>query len=82
MNNILNELARVGVTHEKTEDAFSFAGEVYSRFKFLFQSGESELRQLELVTTLFDHVAVECVNDIVKLSCEDVRPGSVGETLK
>lgn len=73
MNNILSELTRAGVAHEKTEDAFSFAAEVYSRFKFLFQNGESELRQLEHVATLFDHVAVECVNDVIRLSGDDVK---------
>lgn len=71
MNSILAELGRAGVRHEAVEDAFALSSRIFKNFSFLFQDNESELRQLELVTSLFDHVAVECVNDIINLIDND-----------
>lgn len=67
MNSILNELCKAGVRHEATEDVFAFSVQMFKNFEFLFQDDGSELRQLELIASLFDHIAVECVNDVTGL---------------
>lgn len=67
MNSILSELGKAGVRHEATRDVFLFSSQLFDNFRFLFQNDESELRQLELAASLFDHITVECVNNIVSL---------------
>lgn len=67
MNSILSELGKAGVRHEATGDVFLFSSQLFDNFRFLFQSDEAELRQLELTASLFDHITVECVNNIVSL---------------
>lgn len=65
MNDLLVELNRLGAASANTEDVFVAAGRLFRSFDFLFNEGESELRKLELTCSLFDHLATECVNDIV-----------------
>lgn len=81
MNQIVRELNRCGLPHAKAEDVFTYVRDMFERFQFLFKPApecSSELRQLELVASLFDHVAVECVGDVMKLI--DFDPGeAVGD---
>lgn len=71
MNEVLNELNRYTAPHKNTEDVFAFASSLFSNFRSVFQEWESELRQLELVASLFDHVGIECVNDVAGLMMMD-----------
>ncbi|AKG51594.1 UL91 [Papio ursinus cytomegalovirus] len=65
MNALLAELNRLGVAHLTTEDVFTFAENVFHNFGFLFQTEESGPRKIDLVSSLFEHLTVECVNDIL-----------------
>lgn len=65
MNSLLAELNRLGVAHATTEDVFIFVDRLFQHFSFLFQVEESGPRRLELVASVFEHLTVECVNDIL-----------------
>lgn len=77
MNDLLSELRKDSAPHVTTEDVFAFSRRVFKNFGAIFQEWESDLRKLELVASLFDHVAVECVNDVtgVAKSCEYTEGG-------
>ncbi|QQL09722.1 Ba126 [Baboon cytomegalovirus] len=77
MNALLAELNRLGVAHLTTEDVFTFAENVFHNFGFLFQTEESGPRKIDLVSSLFEHLTVECVNDILDAcSSSDEQPPS------
>ncbi|AEV80627.1 protein UL91 [Cercopithecine betaherpesvirus 5] len=77
MNALLAELNRLGVAHLTTEDVFTFADNVFRNFSFLFQTEESGPRRIDLVSSLFEHLTVECVNDILD-ACSDEPPNGAG----
>ncbi|QQL09897.1 Ba126 [Baboon cytomegalovirus] len=76
MNALLAELNRLGVAHLTTEDVFTFAENVFHNFGFLFQTEESGPRKIDLVSSLFEHLTVECVNDILDACSSDEQPPS------
>lgn len=61
---MLGDLRRVNAPFRAAIDAFDFADAVFGNFDFVFHSEESGLRRLELVVSLFDHLAIECVNEV------------------
>lgn len=71
MNDILHELNASIAPSESINDVFVFAKNMLEKFKFLHQEWESDLRTLELVSSLFDHLSIECVNGILDLKCVD-----------
>ncbi|AKT72857.1 Cy126 [Cynomolgus cytomegalovirus] len=77
MNALLAELNRLGVSHVTTEDVFTFAENVFHNFGFLFQTEESGPRKIDLVSSLFEHLTVECVNDILD-ACSHESPDGNG----
>nr|QXV67840.1 protein UL91 [Panine betaherpesvirus 2] len=78
MNALLTELNRLGVAHASSEDVFLFVDRLFHNFAFLFQTEESSPRRLELVSGLFEHLTVECVNDIVDACNHPDVPGTGG----
>ncbi|AAP50651.1 protein UL91 [macacine betaherpesvirus 3] len=78
MNALLAELNRLGVSHVTTEDVFTFAENVFHNFGFLFQTEESGPRKIDLVSSLFEHLTVECVNDILDACSHESSPDGNG----
>ncbi|AKI29758.1 protein UL91 [Mandrillus leucophaeus cytomegalovirus] len=79
MNALLAELNRLGVAHRTTEDVFAFAENVFHNFGFLFQAEESDPRKIDLVSSLFEHLTVECVNDILDACSDEQSPPAATE---
>lgn len=70
MNEAVNELNLQNASRNSIEDIFSNVNEMFENFSFVFQETESDLRKLELVASLFDHITIECVNDIARIADE------------
>lgn len=80
---ILGELRKAGVDHERTDDVFRLAESIADACDFFKQPGESKLRVLDLSASLFDHVAAECIGDVISLKVADdasVSSGGDGRT--
>lgn len=67
MNVILGELKKAGIDHKKLDDVFRFAESLVGSCEFFRQPGESRLRVLDLASSLFDHVAAECIENVISL---------------
>ncbi|AEV80786.1 protein UL91 [Aotine betaherpesvirus 1] len=78
MNSLLAELNRLGVAHDMSEDLFGFADTLFRRFSFVFQDQESDPRKVDLLSSLFEHLTIECVNEILDL-CADSEAAAEGE---
>nr|WEG69777.1 protein UL91 [Mastomys natalensis cytomegalovirus 3]WEG69917.1 protein UL91 [Mastomys natalensis cytomegalovirus 3]WEG70057.1 protein UL91 [Mastomys natalensis cytomegalovirus 3]WEG70197.1 protein UL91 [Mastomys natalensis cytomegalovirus 3]WEG70337.1 protein UL91 [Mastomys natalensis cytomegalovirus 3] len=76
MNVILGELNRAGIEHETLDDVFRLAESIAESCDFFRQPGESRFRVLDLAASLFDHVAAECVGDVIALGVESEDGGS------
>ncbi|CCE57091.1 M91 protein [Murid betaherpesvirus 1] len=80
MNVILGELRKAGIEHETLEDVFRLAESIGEACDFFRQPGESRLRVLDLAVSLFDHVAAECIGDVVSLGFVESQDGAPGGT--
>ncbi|AWV68176.1 M91 protein [Murid betaherpesvirus 1] len=80
MNVILGELRKAGIEHETLEDVFRLAESIGEACDFFRQPGESRLRVLDLAVSLFDHVAAECIGDVVSLGFVESQDGASGAT--
>ncbi|AFX83405.1 B91 [Murid betaherpesvirus 8] len=67
MNVILGELKKAGIDHKNLDDVFRFAESLAESCEFFRQPGESRLRVLDLAASLFDHVATECIENVISL---------------
>ncbi|AEV80942.1 protein UL91 [Saimiriine betaherpesvirus 4] len=67
MNSLLAELNRLGVPHDRSEDLLVFADTLFQKFSFVFQDQESNPRKVDLLSSLFEHLTIECVNEMLDL---------------
>lgn len=77
MNVILGELNKAGIQHDTLHDVFQLAESIAESCEFFRQPGESRLRVLDLAASLFDHVAAECIVDVVSLGLTDTGGSGV-----
>lgn len=81
MNVILTELKKAGIEHDTLDDVFKLAESIADSCDFFKQSGESRLRVLDLSASLFDHVATECIGEVISLGVTDSEDGDSDRSL-